>query len=325
MPFSLTGWTCRECTIPSRVALRRRPLSKSSSYRSLSSSANEYTDLSITPAPEINFEKEREDKSTTEPARIIPASPSYFTTTPNFNDQILTLQQYARDYESLPTVAPEQAPRMTWMTLGQFKSSTGEKVGAAKYSRVLELLRRLNRIHPKLRPGSLQAFLEQFRRPGTADTIQPRPSRIDEFGRSRGVGRRKSSVAQVQLVEGTGQVVVNGRGLAQAFPRIHDRESALWPLKITERLDKYNAFVLVNGGGLTGQAESVTLALAKALMVQEPALKPALRKGEDSCHFSASDHRLTNTAGCVTRIMKRVERKKTGRVKARKRPAWVKR
>lgn len=238
--------------------------------------------MSIIPAPEVDFEKGADDKARREPARIVPASPSYFTTTPNFNDRILALQKYITEYGSLPTVLPEQAPRITWMNLAQFRSSTGEKVGAAKYSRVVQLLRRLNLIHPKLRPGSLQAFLEQFRRPGTADTILPKPSRMDEFGRSKGVGRRKTSVARVQLVEGTGQVMINGRGLAQAFPRIHDRESALWPLKITNRIDKYNAFVLVNGGGLTGQAESVTLALAKALMVQEPALKLALRKGKET-------------------------------------------
>jgi small subunit ribosomal protein S9 len=94
------------------------------------------------------------------------------------------------------------------------------------------------------------------------------------------VGKRKSSVATVSLVEGTGEVIINGKTLAQVLPRIHDRESALWPLKVTDRLDKYNAFVTAEGGGLTGQAESITLALARALIVQEPALKPALRKGE---------------------------------------------
>ena len=81
-------------------------------------------------------------------------------------------------------------------------------------------------------------------------------------------------------MEGTGEVLVNGRSLVQSFPRIHDRESAMWALKITQRMDKYNVFALVSGGGLTGQAESITLALAKALLVHEPALKPALRRGK---------------------------------------------
>lgn len=95
-----------------------------------------------------------------------------------------------------------------------------------------------------------------------------------------GIGRRKESTAKVFLVEGTGEVLVNGHSIVQAFPRTHDRESALWALKITQRMDKYNVFALVSGGGVTGQAESLTLALAKALLVHEPALKPALRRGK---------------------------------------------
>lgn len=74
--------------------------------------------------------------------------------------------------------------------------------------------------------------------------------------------------------------MVNGQSIVQVLPRLHDRESALWALTITERVDKYNVFALVEGGGTTGQAESITLALAKALLVHEPALKPALRRGK---------------------------------------------
>lgn len=100
-----------------------------------------------------------------------------------------------------------------------------------------------------------------------------------------GVGRRKTSVAKAYLVEGNGGVIINGRGLNQAFPRLHDRESALWPLKVGERLDRYNVFLLVHGGGSTGQAEAAALAVAKALLVHEPALKSNLRKGESPIGF----------------------------------------
>lgn len=172
LSFPVTRWTCSACTVRSQAALQQRPLYNAQPRRSLSGSAEEYADMSVVSAPEIDFEKFGEDSIRREPARIIPASPSYFTTTPNFNDRILALQKYITEYGSLPTVLPEQAPRITWMNLAQFRSSTGEKVGAAKYSRVVQLLRRLNLIHPKLRPGSLQAFLEQFRRPGTASTLR---------------------------------------------------------------------------------------------------------------------------------------------------------
>ena len=108
---------------------------------------------------------------------------------------------------------------------------------------------------------------------------------MDQWGRARGVGRRKSSNAVVYLVEGEGEVLVNGQSLTQAFGRVHDRESAIWALKATDRIDKYNVWAVVNGGGTTGQAEALTLGVAKALMVHEPDLKPALRRGE-SCRLS---------------------------------------
>ncbi|OAA71594.1 37S ribosomal protein S9 [Cordyceps fumosorosea ARSEF 2679] len=114
--------------------------------------------------------------------------------------------------------------------------------------------------------------------------------------------------ARAFVVEGTGEVLVNGKTLGEAFGRVHDRESAIWALLATGRLDKYNVWALVEGGGTTGQAEAMTMAVAKGLLAHEPALKPALRK-----------------AGCITRDPRKVERKLHGHVKARKSPAWVKR
>ena len=122
--------------------------------------------------------------------------------------------------------------------------------------------------------------MDRFRRPGSEELQKANPGKIDEYGRSVAIGRRKESAAKVYLVEGAGEVLVNGRNIVQVFPRLHDRESALWALKATERMDKYNVFAMVAGGGVTGQAESITLAVAKALLVHEPALKPALRRGK---------------------------------------------
>jgi len=231
--------------------------------------------MEIKAAPEINF-----DNAPSTPARIVPASPSYFTAAPVFNDNLLMLQNLVNETANLPTVPADKVSRMVWMKLSQYRSATGEKVAAAKYSKVLLLLHRLNRIHPKLRPANVKEVMQRFQRPGSADVQRAKPGFIDEYGRSKGVGRRKESSARVYLVEGTGEVLINGKSVVQVFPRLHDRESALWPLKITARMDKYNVFALVEGGGVTGQAESVTLALAKALLVQEPALKPALRRGK---------------------------------------------
>ena len=124
--------------------------------------------------------------------------------------------------------------------------------------------------------------METYKREVDPYAVQKRPAVIDEDGRASGVGRRKSSSAKVYLVQGEGEVLVNGKAINNVFGRIHDRESALWALKATGRLDKYNVWALVSGGGVTGQAEAITLGAAKALMVFEPALKPALRRGESS-------------------------------------------
>jgi small subunit ribosomal protein S9 len=109
--------------------------------------------------------------------------------------------------------------------------------------------------------------------------VQNEPPTLDENGRARGKGKRKESSAVVQLVEGEGEVLINGKSLVEVFKRVHDRESALWALRCTQRLDKYNVWATVRGGGVTGQAEAVTLAIARALMVHEPGLKGVLRKG----------------------------------------------
>ena len=244
------------------------------------SSDVEIKDLSIEPFEITAAAPIDLSKTIGDPARVVPASASYFTTSPQFNDHVLRLTKLVRDHEGLPTIPADKAPRIAFMTLAQFRGAIDEKIGAAKYSKLLIQLKRLNHIDPSLRPGAVQKVLEEFRRPGSAEIIPPRPKFIDQYGRANGVGRRKSSVARVQLIEGNGEILINGKSITQAFPRLHDRESAVWPLKVTNRLDKYNVFVMVSGGGSTGQAESITLGMANALMVHEPALKPTLRKGK---------------------------------------------
>ncbi|KAF9884348.1 37S ribosomal protein S9, mitochondrial [Aspergillus nanangensis] len=254
-------------------------------------------------ASEIDFEQ-----FTVQPARVIPASPAYFSGSPKFIDHLLNLESICARYASLPTVAPGDAPRMAWFKLAQFRDFVGESVPTKKYKNLVKILHRLNRIDQAMVPMEVRDTLKTFLRPGNPYGLKPAPATVDDMGRARGRGKRKTSSAVVHLVEGEGDVLINGKTLVDAFPRLHDRESATWPLRCTSRLDKYNVWANVRGGGVTGQAEAVTLALARALLVHEPALKPLLRK-----------------AGAITVDARRVERKKPGHVKARKMPAWVKR
>lgn len=259
------SWTCRRCR--TNQWLQRSQFTTTITKKELDF---------IRAAPEIDFGR----TMTSEPARIIPASPSYFTGEPVFTDNLLLLQSLLNKHQKLPQVPADRVPRFSWLRLSQYRSVSGERVGASKYAQLLRLLTRLNRIHPQLRPREVVQTLEKYRRPGSTKSQQAKPGTIDEHGRSKGVGRRKESSAQVFLVEGTGEILVNGKSIVDVFPRMHDRESAIWPLKITDRLDKYNVFGLVSGGGVTGQAEAMTLGVAKALLVHEPALKPLLRRGK---------------------------------------------
>ena len=213
-------------------------------------------------------------------ARPVPVSPSYFSRQPTFDDQFLTLLKLMEVHKDLPVIPSREAERIAWKSLQSIRQSLGEQVRAFDYSKCLEAVKRLHTIHPDLKPQEVKDALQVFMREVQPHNNKPKPIPIDQYGRAIGVGRRKASVARAWVVEGTGEVQVNGKSLADAFGKIHDRETAMWPLKVTNRLDKYNVWAIAEGGGTTGQAEALTLAIAKGLMAHEPALKPALRRGK---------------------------------------------
>ena len=122
------------------------------------------------------------------------------------------------------------------------------------------------------------------------------------------VGRRKTAVARVLLRPGRGEWSVNGRPLAEYFPRIVHQMRAEEPLKATETDGQFDVRVRVQGGGLTGQADAIRMGLARALVKNDEETRPVLR-----------------TNGLLTRDARKVERKKPGRPKARKRFQFSKR
>ncbi|GMR14181.1 MAG: 30S ribosomal protein S9 [Gemmatimonadota bacterium] len=122
------------------------------------------------------------------------------------------------------------------------------------------------------------------------------------------VGRRKTAVARVLLRPGRGEWSVNGRPLAEYFPRIVHQMRAEEPFKVTETDGQFDVRVRVQGGGLTGQADAIRMGLARALVKNDEEMRPVLR-----------------TSGLLTRDARKVERKKPGRPKARKRFQFSKR
>lgn len=131
---------------------------------------------------------------------------------------------------------------------------------------------------------------------------------VEESSKIQKVGRRKTAVARVLLRPGRGEWTVNGRPLADYFPRKSHQLRVEEPLRVTDLVGRFDVLVRVRGGGLTGQAEAVRLGLARALVARDPDLRPALR-----------------AKGFLTRDSRKVERKKPGRPKARKRFQFSKR
>jgi small subunit ribosomal protein S9 len=123
-----------------------------------------------------------------------------------------------------------------------------------------------------------------------------------------GTGKRKTSVARVRLYPGPGEVIVNGRPLAEYFGRETDRSMAVAPLAVADLQGRFSASVKVAGGGITGQAGAIRHGVTRALIVMDEALKPALRR-----------------VGFVTRDARVKERKKFGLKRARKAPQYTKR
>jgi len=123
-----------------------------------------------------------------------------------------------------------------------------------------------------------------------------------------GTGRRKSSTARVFIRKGAGSITVNNRSLDTYFGRETSRMVVRQPLELTETQDQFDITVTVKGGGGTGQAGAIRLGITRALMEYDETLRGDLRK-----------------AGFVTRDARRVERKKVGLHKARKRPQFSKR
>ena len=111
----------------------------------------------------------------------------------------------------------------------------------------------------------------------------------------RGTGRRKSAVAQVRLIKGTGKTVVNKRDFTEYFVRDQDRKLALAPLQETGKSSDLDMIVKVEGGGSSGQAGATCLGVARALIKLDPDLELQLRK-----------------AGHLTRDSRMKERKKYG-------------
>ena len=122
------------------------------------------------------------------------------------------------------------------------------------------------------------------------------------------IGRRKASVARIYLNKGKGAITINKKDYKDFFPVEGLQKKVLQPFSVLELEGKFDVKVNVTGGGNTGQADAIKLAIARALCELDLENRPALK-----------------AEGLLTRDPRVVERKKPGQKKARKKFQWVKR
>jgi small subunit ribosomal protein S9 len=142
-----------------------------------------------------------------------------------------------------------------------------------------------------------------------AEAPAAKPARVIPAGKPiQTVGRRKQAIVRVRLMPGSGKFTLNGRSLEEYFPNKVHQQLIREPLVTVEKPESFDIFANLKGGGITGQAGALRLAIARALIDVEIDDRPALKK-----------------AGFLTRDPRVKERKKYGLKKARKAPQYSKR
>jgi small subunit ribosomal protein S9 len=122
------------------------------------------------------------------------------------------------------------------------------------------------------------------------------------------IGRRKTAVARVYVTEGSGKITINKKEFETYFPTATLQYKVMQPLSMTQNASNFDVKVNVNGGGTTGQAEAVRMALSRAM-----------------CEVDVENRAILKPEGLLTRDPRMVERKKFGQKKARKRFQFSKR
>ncbi|WWD02249.1 hypothetical protein V865_000287 [Kwoniella europaea PYCC6329] len=279
-----------------------------------------------------------------------PSSSEFFTGRPVFHESLSELNFIIDSIKKslrvkhiyplpseLPYVNPPQA---NWISKEELSTLFDIKLRTNTLRQVHELLSELNHLrhvsdlsgNGEL-VGKINEVLSRYERrtpssssstSSNVDSTTKKEEGTDEFGRSYGMGRKKTSSSRVWLIPSqsllstttdttsstttSAEILINHIPLSQYFVRPSDRETILRPLKITGYLGAFNIFGFSRGGGMSGQASAVGLAVARALGVAK----------EDARDILQAD-------GALMRDTRMTERKKTGRAKARKGYTWVKR
>lgn len=246
--------------------------------------------------------------------RIVPKLATFYGGNPVHDENINQLNAMVRKHRNLPTrvLDEKELQAFKFVSFEEYKkrAQSGTRLKIGHHKELLELLNRLRSIEPELMPREVIELLNTYT--ATSDekqrVVQKTIKTLDEFGRANTFGKRKRAEAKISMVKGEGLVLVNGQSFSEYFKREIDRSKIAYPFKVVSQEGQYNLFITTEGGGISGQAEAAMYGVAKALVIFNPLFKSRLR-----------------LAGLMTRDARKVERKKPGKVKARKSPTWVKR
>lgn len=245
--------------------------------------------------------------------RVVPELSTYYGGNPLHDATINRLTGLVRKYMHLPTrgLSYEEAHEVRFLSFDEYKNTyiNSDKVKVAHHKEVLGLLNRLRTIDTQLMPPEVLDTLNEFvSNSNHANTQTKTVKTLDSDGVGKAKSGKKTSVANVRIVRGEGQILVNGKNYIEIFTREQDRGDITFPLLVIEQIGNFNIFATVTGGGVSSKADAIRLAVVKAL----GSLNPIWKKRLKSADLKSVDAR-------------KVERKKPGKVKARKSPTWVKR
>lgn len=200
-----------------------------------------------------------------------PDSLSYFTGNFKYNDLLIELDALYKQFEdwkptdsvvtdALPSDLFQTADQQlqaadkvySWKLRDKMSELLAIPLTTSQWRKITSHLSALASL-PRPLPPSVVKILEPYQRFDATQNKQIQVKTLDELGRAYAVGRRKESSARCYLVEGEGKVLVNGMELNEYFQRSVDRDEVTLPLDVTENKDKFNAWVVVKGGGSTGK------------------------------------------------------------------------
>ena len=177
----------------------------------------------------------------------------FYTGAPAFHNVLYRIYLYQKALGAVTRESPSSSPT-NWVGREEISNIIFEELSERQYK---ELIKRLSNLgsHPATATNSaIQTMLVTFHDNKASSRLADSPTSLQSDGRVQTVGRRKCSTAVVRLYPGSGIITVNKRPFLDYFFRAEDRQQVLYPLLVAKALDDYDMRVVVQGGGLTGEA-----------------------------------------------------------------------